>query len=216
MGSWEILANPTMVLGILHVDTTSVAWSLGLRNLQLTGPVIPVAGMPFDMARNSVCMRALELGVDYCCFIDSDVVAPPDTFLRLMRHRLPIVSGIYCRRSPPHGVPVMIKNGQWVTQYPQNSLIEVDLVGAGCLCISTDVLRSLPPHRPGYHWFDWCVNLRGAGVVPEDECLSEDFTFNVHARKHGIKTYVDTSLMCRHIGFSEAGYGTLKPLETIP
>lgn len=213
-GAWEILANPTMVLGILHVDTTTVAWSLGLRNLQLTGPIIPVSGMPYDMSRNVIAAKALELGVDHCCYIDSDVVAPPDTFLRLMRHNLPIVSGVYFRRSPPHGVAVAIKNGHWVNPLPKNTLMEVDLVGAGCLCIKTDVLRALPPHRPDKPWFDWAVDARGKGILPEDECMSEDFTLNVYARKKGFKTYLDTSIICRHIGYAEAGPGYMKPLET--
>lgn len=213
-GAWEVLSNPSMVLGVLHVDTTTVAWAMGLRALQLTGPVIPVAGMPYDMARNSVVMRALEMGASFCAFLDSDVIPPPDAFLRLMRHNLPMVSGVYFRRSPPHGAPVAIKNGTWLNPLPRNQLVEVDLVGAGCLCLRTDFLRSIPPHRKGHHWFDWCVNLRGTGVVPEDECLSEDFTFNVHARKHGVKTFLDTSIICKHVGYAEAGHGTLLPLET--
>lgn len=174
-----------------------------------------VAGMPYDMARNAICMRALEIGATYVFMLDSDVIPPHDAVLRLMNHRFPIVSGMYCRRSPPAAVPVMMKPvGQWVTQFKPNSLVEVDVVGSGCLLIHRDVLQRLPPQRPGSHWFDWRVNMQG--LMPKEECLSEDFTFCSHARKHGYKIMVDTSVKCRHVGLAEADYGTFQPCNVTP
>lgn len=217
-GFWEL---PKSVLcAILHTDATTVGWAFGLRNLQVPGQVIGLAGMPFDMARNTACMRALDMGVDNLLFLDSDVIPPPDAVHRLLRHNLPIVSGVYCRRSPPHSVPVMLKGGQWVYDLPDDKkipgypLLEVDLVGAGCLLISTDVLRSLPPQRSGCHWFDWRVHLRGTEGHPPETCLSEDFTFNVHAKKHGVPTLVDVSIRCKHVGNAEFGYKSVAPLDT--
>lgn len=215
-GCWEIQQSNQVLCGILHVDQTTIAWAFGLRNLIIPGAIMPVSGMPYDMARNSICMKALEIGAKFVFMLDSDVITPSQTVLRLMKHNLPIVSGVYHRRSPPAGVPVMIKSGQWVTQYPENSLIEVDLVGAGCLLIRRDVLEKLPPQRPeaGKHWFDWKVDAKG--VLPDGECLSEDFTFNLHARRHGFRTYVDTSVLCKHVGLASATYGRLDPCEANP
>lgn len=218
-GSWEIKARNQVLVGILHVDTTTIAWSLGLRRLIIPGPEpLMVAGVPYDMGRNIMCQRALEAGVDFVFMLDSDVVCPPDTILRLMAHRQPIVSGVYYRRSPPHGIPVMLKrqpNGstQWLQQLPPQGLIEVDLVGAGCLLIHRSVLEKLPPIEPGHHWFCWRVDRQG--ILPPGECLSEDFSFNLHAQRHGYKVLVDTSIRCRHIGFCEAGpeLGRFVPCE---
>lgn len=181
--------------------------------MTLPGPVIPLAGMTYDHARNVAAMSCLESGADYLFFLDSDVIPPPDTVPRLMAHNVPIVSGVYCRRSPPHAIPVMIKNKQWVTSFPANALISVDVVGAGCLLVHRDVFASLPPQRVGSHWFDWKVNLRGAPGFDEADCMSEDFTFCAHARKNGYKVLVDTSIQCKHVGLAEAGFGTFKPLE---
>ncbi len=144
---------------------------MALRNLQIpNGGIIPITGMPFDHARNLVCMRAIEGGFDYVGFLDSDVTTPPDAFLRLMKHNLPIVSGMYCRRSPPHAVPVMMRGGQWVTELPkpgENPMIEVDVVGSGLLLIETDLLRRTPPQDPqrGKHWFCWKVDMQGLTAV---------------------------------------------------
>lgn len=175
-GAWEIKEQNSVLCAILHTDNTTIAWAFGLRNLIIPGPPpLGLAGMPFDHARNLAAMRALEAGVDWCFYLDSDVIPPHDAILRLISHQQPIMSGLYCRRSPPAAVPVMIKNGQWVTEYKQGSIVEVDLVGAGCLAIHRSVLESLPPQSPGHHWFDWRVDMQG--VRPAHECLSEDFTF---------------------------------------
>ncbi len=213
-GAWEIKNSNRVLVGILHTDNTTMSWSFGLRNLIVPGHILPVSGMPYDMSRNMVCAKALESGFEYVFFLDSDVVPPRDAILRLMRHNLPIVSGVYHRRSPPHGVPVMMRPvGQWITHYPPNSLIEVDVVGAGCLLLHRSLLEAFAktPQRPGHPWFDWRVNMQG--ILPQGECLSEDFTLNTHARKLGYRTMVDTSVQCKHTGLADFTYNDVRPCE---
>ena len=222
-GSWEITNSNRVLVGILHTEQTTMAWSFGLRNLQIPGrdelrtfnPFLPVCGMPYDMARN-VCVRAaLDLGASHIFFLDSDVIPPRDTILRLLSHNLDFVSGTYFRRSPPAGVPVAQKHGTWLdlSKVRPGSLVEVDLVGAGCLLLSRRMLEKLPPQDPqtGKHWFSWRVDQQG--LRPTHECLSEDFTLNIHAKQHGFSTWLDTSIQCGHCGNSEAFNGGLRPLE---
>ncbi len=210
-GFWE--QNFHKVIGaVLHTDNTTMAWAFGFRRLIFPGEFIPLAGAPFDHARNQACMAAIEHGATHIFFLDSDVVPPPDAVIRLLAHNVPIISGMYCRRSPPAAVPVMIKDNQWHTQFPMGQVIEVDLVGAGCLLIRRDVLTDLPPQRQGKQWFDWRVDmphLQEQGLRP----LSEDFTWCDHVRKHGIKILVDTSIRCKHLGLAEADYGTFQPCQ---
>ena len=109
-GCWEQTGQSGSVLVcVIHTDTTTIAWAFGLRNLQIPGGVMGLAGMPYDMARNEACKKALEIGASHLFFIDSDIVVPSDGVLRLLRHNVPLISGVYCRRSPPVGVPVMMK-----------------------------------------------------------------------------------------------------------
>ncbi len=224
-GAWEIREANQMLVGILHTDLTSIAWSFGLRNLIIPGrndlrsfyPFMPVAGMPFDHARNAVVQRAIQMGVEWIAFLDSDVVPPHDAFVRLLAHKYPLISGMYCRRSPPHAVPVMIRNGQWVTQFRPGETIEVDYVGAGCLLTHRSLYERLPPQRPqaGRPWYDWRVDCQG--VLPPGECLSEDFTFCQAVKRHlGISVRVDTSIACKHVGLAEATYGDFRPLDCAP
>lgn len=205
-------------MGILHTEVTTMAWSLSFRNLIVPGNMIlPVSGMPYDHARNSICQRALEIGASHVFMLDSDICLPPDSILRLLSRNVPFISGVYHRRSPPVGVPAMQKpRGQWVTSYPANSIIEVDVVGAGCLLMRRDLLEAVArqPQRPGHPWFDWRVNY--AGMMDPMECMSEDFTLCSYLQKMGLaKVLVDTSVICKHVGYSSSEYGGLKPLDVV-
>lgn len=217
-GSWEVQNQHSVLVGILHTDNTTMAWSLGLRNLIVpNGGILPVAGMPFDHARNTICMKALDAGVDWVFHLDSDVIPPHDAIPRLIAHKQPIISGVYYRRSPPIGHPVMMKPaGQWYDNYPKKGIFEVDTVGAGCLLIHRSVLEKLPPQRPGRHWFDWRVDLAGTPEYQNVPCMSEDFTFTLHAKHHGYKVYVDPEIQCRHIGLAQSTQAGFGPMDCTP
>jgi hypothetical protein len=192
-----------------------MAWAFGFRNLIIPGNVLPLTGMPFDMARNEACKATLAGPFQYLFFLDSDVIPPADAVLRLMAHGKPLISGLYCRRSHPATVPVMIRNRQWVVDFQPGSIQSVDLVGSGCLLIHRSVLERLPPldEKRGKRWFDWRVDMRGVPGVQEDQAMSEDFMFCAAVRAQlGIPVLVDTSVVCRHCGFAEATYRNLQPL----
>ncbi len=225
MGSWETDPHRSVLVATLRVDTTTVAWALGLRKLQIPGHMIALSGMPYAMSRNEACKACLQQGFRSLFFLDSDVICPPDTIHRLMSHRLPIVGGVYFRRSPPAGVPVAMravtdpqgnKGFQWITNLPPRGLIPVDVMGAGCMLISRQTLETMAtkPQRPGEIWFDWRVNLAGLPGHPRESSLSEDYCFNLHAKEQfGITTMLDTSIRCHHAGYGVAGYGSFQPLD---
>ncbi len=213
-GAWEI--QPQVLVVILTKETVTTAWSFGFKNLQIPGTYTGLSGMPFDHARNVGCQKLLELGWDYLFFLDDDVIPPPDAILRMMAHKQPIVSGIYYRRNSPI-FPVMLRNTdsgrQWITEYKIPDLIEVDFVGAGCLLIHRDVIANLPPINQKCRWFEWRCDRED---LPNEQRMSEDFTFCEHARNHGYKILVDTSIQCKHAGHSESKFpGELTPLELL-
>jgi hypothetical protein len=216
-GSWELMQNVQVQCYTLHTELTTLAWSYGWRNLIIPGNLapLPTTGMPFDHARNDATQHALNVGADWIFSLDSDVIPPHDALIRLIARGLPIISGTYHRRSPPEGVPVAQKNGQWFVHPPANKIAEVDVVGAGCLLVHRSVFEKLPYQRPkeGKKWFDWRVDKRG--LEPPGASMSEDFTFCNWARMHGYKIYLDLSVQCRHAGSAEATYGQLKPLQTL-
>lgn len=209
-GAWEM--RPEVLVAVLTREVVYTAWAWRFRDMDF-GPrhhKIIVSGMPFDHARNHAVELALQGGFEWLFFLDDDVIAPPQTVRMLINRGLPIVSGLYYRRNEPI-VPVMIKenadgSNQWITSFQAPSLVECDLVGAGCLLIHNTVLRKM-----SYPWFEWRVDRKD---LPEKERASEDFTFCKRAKKEfGFKIYVDTGVQCLHCGPSRSEIGgAMKPL----
>lgn len=196
-GSWEY---PEVVIAVLTRETVSMRWAMSLKalNVPKNTVLLPVSGLPFDHARNHAANIALENHAEYLFFIDDDVLCPAETYNRLKSHQKPVVSGVYFRRQEPL-CPVMRRwrNGvlEWVNTMEVPQMMEVDVVGAGCLLIHTSVLRTLMP-RP----FRWDVDNE---AVPENERCSEDFSFCLRVKRQlGIPILVDTAVQCEHVGMA--------------
>lgn len=223
-GAWEIRDAQKLLLGILHTEVTPFVWSMAFRRLILPGremnPVVPITGAPFDQARNMCCQQFLQGPYEWLGFLDSDVTPPHDAFLRLMAHNKPIMSGVYYRRSVPHGLPVAQKKygnqRTWLRELPNSGIIEVDVVGAGLMVIHRSVIELVnkKPIHPGKRWFYWGVD--SAGTVPAEYGQSEDFSFNSHCQKLGIPILIDCSIQAKHIGLAEYGKNSCKPVDMVP
>ena len=241
-GAWEIPRRDVLVATLTR-ELVATKWAMGYRALQLPGSAActVLSGMPFDHARNMACESLLNNDFTWLFFLDDDVVAPPDIYGRLVSHGKDIISGLYYRRADPV-VPVMLNfddkgQAQSIKEWnPPNSLLEVDLVGAGCLLIHRRVIERMT--KP---WFEWelgkepppnpCKNCGRESSVRE-ECpkasgkmhepsavipprLSEDFAFCRRAKRDfGFKIFVDTSVVCQHVGLGEAGVGGFIPSHT--
>ena len=219
-GAWEVRQANKMLLGILHTEIVSFAWSVSFKQLMVPGHIFPITGAPFDNARNIACQKVLESGMEWLAFLDSDVRPQPDAFLRLLAHNKPIVSGVYHRRSPPHGVPVAQKRygggRTWLKYLPSQGLMEVDVCGAGLMVIHRSVLERVAanPIHPTKKWFFWGVDQQGH--VPPEYGQSEDFSFNSHCWKMGIPILVDCSVRAKHTGLADFDSDGAKPVEVIP
>lgn len=199
-GAWEIAA-PQVLVGVLTREVVSTAWANGYRNLQLPENSVTAmyAGMPFDHARNNACQDMLNGGFQWLFFLDDDVIPPSDAIRRLMNWNFPIISGLYYRRHD--GLQPVMQRGAtgWITDFQIGTLVEADVVGAGCLLIHRSVLETLK--KP---WFDWRCDRED---LPANQRLSEDFSFCANAKAVGLKIFVDTSVQCRHLGFGQVEVG---------
>lgn len=121
------------------------------------------------MSRNQICKAAIETGVEWLLFLDSDVVAPADTFARLSRHHMPIVQGVYHTKAKTptgaHPPLVMRRIDQDGTKafapiqgWTPGDLVSVDTVATGLLLIHRRVLKAF--QDAGVPWFEWTVGRR--------------------------------------------------------
>lgn len=152
-------------------------------------------GSRLDVVRNSIVQYFLEqTKATHLFFLDDDVLVLPDTILRLLKRKAPIISGLYYERAKWHR-PIIIdtpkgRDGKLRFQFryrrdpPRNKLLQCDVVPAGCLMIERSVFRRLTP--PWFH-------------ADRKRSFGEDVYFSLCARRAGFKVLVDTGVDSLHI-----------------
>lgn len=162
--------------------------------IQWAGDVSPDR-MLIASARNHIAKQAVEAGADGVFWVDSDIKLPVDAVVRLVKHNMHFVSGLYFQRSAPYW-PVFArlnKKGmfEWATGYPENTLAPCDGVGFGCVYTSVQLLRDVLALRE-------CRDEGPFGGDFGKRTYGEDFLFCLRARKAAYQPYVDTGVRCEH------------------
>ena len=157
------------------------------------------------LSRNIIAANAIEYGFDRVFWVDSDMVLPPDTLLRLTedmdKGNIDFVSGLYFTRRPPIK-PVLFEKLWWkqkddnaidsgyeyMWNFPEG-LTECAAIGFGCALTSVNLLKQV-----GEKYGSPFTPLEGMG---------EDMAFCLRVRDMGKKIYCDTSIKCGHCGQME-------------
>lgn len=151
-------------------------------------------------ARNDLALMAIEAQADYVLWLDSDMVFPPDTMIRMMdtmqKNDLDILTGLYFRRLPPY-TPVLFDQLEFdeddvlhfsdFKEIPEE-LFEVGGCGFGCVLMKTDVFMDV---LGKYQQLFAPMGNNG-----------EDVAFCVRARQCGYKIYCDPKLICGHVSYA--------------
>lgn len=159
-----------------------------------------VLNRPIADARNEIVEFALAQNANYIFWLDDDVIAPSDAFLKLFRHQKDIVNGVYWSKSNP-SMPLLFRNHLEGPYYDWKigDFIEIDAAGNGLTLVKTDVYRKIsetvggPWYSTEYHSF--------AGVDPRmgsPANNTEDLYFYWKARQAGFKIWADTSVQAFH------------------
>lgn len=142
-------------------------------------------------ARNLLAQGALNHNSQYLLFIDSDMVYPSISLMRLLSRvcnsDISIISGLATKRRPPFEQCIMNRDGdRWayadVPDVP--GVYEVDGTGMAFMLIKTSVFKDL---KEPYFYLD-------------KDGLREDLNFCLDAKKAGHKICVDTSVYLGHLG----------------
>lgn len=149
-------------------------------------------------AREEAAKWAIQDEMDYIFFIDDDMIAPDDLFLKLYRHRdvADIVCPLAFTRNFPHKPVLYACKEGWdpifrkdyyanevIMNYPKDSLVRVDACGFGAALIKTWIFKKLEA--------PWFMSSEGTG---------EDILFCYKSKKVGAKVYMDTSIKLGHLG----------------
>lgn len=180
-------------LAILCLFSAHRGLDLGVNNVKTT---------LIEIGRGIQAWSAIQHRASHVLFLDSDMVFPPDTLLRLLQRNKDIVGVTYSQRRSPRGLTheSLTSDYQMPTD-PRIECFEVKSLGFGCVLIRTEVFDKIP--RPWFRVeFPGGIQTNGA-----DKHRSEDRTFCDRAREVGYKVWCDAVLSreVRHCGQFEYG-----------
>jgi len=250
-GAWEAPFDP-LTICTPHQGKMTAEWHQMFGNLQKPPIclIINSAKLPVDCARDKMVYDARKIseqngheGFPDIFFLDSDVLINTPDLLQLLsydRYKYPIVSGLYWAKKGercPAAWVLVKKEHDIESRYapalvpdygvvPNGSLMEVHVVGAGCLLIRGEVFDKVPPP-----WFYFgtgrtqSIEVEDLGngvkdvqtsedyfppyisesiktpygyIYGTDHKESEDFFFNLKCRDHGYKIWLDPNIRCQH------------------
>ena len=135
---------------------------------------------------------------DYLLSVDSDIILPKDTLVKMLRANKDIISGLYIQRIPnTHTLEVYMDtpNGG-CTNIPYHliedhghGVFEIAACGMGCALIKSEVFRRL--EYPHFFYKE---------ALTSKDTVSEDIYFCMKARKAGFKVWADSTIQCDHKG----------------
>lgn len=144
--------------------------------------------------RERLIEQAIEAKSEWVLWLDSDMMFPSTTLLRLLSHNQDIVGCNYMKRSHPFkSVTFMNTNDweSWVPLQPQDELLTVEATGMGCLLMRTSVFQKM---RKPYFEYTYQSSTR--------DWLGEDFTLFKKLNELGYQLKIDMNLSNEiyHIG----------------
>ena len=193
----------TISLGRMLVHTLKAEPGLEIEIFSVSSSDLPAG-------RTRLLQRAMAWQARWLLWLDTDHVFPPQTLLRLMAHRLPVVGCNQPRRSEPTGPVAMRFDASgamehvWTTAAlaKEGRVEEVAHVGLALCLIDMKVLRQVKAHVDrGVGWANW--NPFDRKRVPGGSArMGEDASFFQELREAGVKAYVDHGLSWEvgHIG----------------
>lgn len=154
---------------------------------------------PIDAARNDLVERALKYDPDYIFFVDSDMILPDNIIDYLIGMNKDISSALYFMRAPPYKpIANIMKDKMFciINSVPLNQIIEVDSVGLGCCLVKREVFEKIKEKN------EKIFNTVEQKINDKTQLLSEDTFFCLKAKESGYKIFLNTGLICKHIGKS--------------
>ena len=146
--------------------------------------------------REKLIEKAKEVNSDYVLWLDSDMMFPSTTALRLLEHKKDIVACNYMKRAKPLKTVAytdLTNWDSWVPMSPQDKLVKVQGVGMGCMLMKTEVFECLT--KPYFEF-----------TYKEDsqDWYGEDFNLLTKLRNEGYSIYIDTilSMDIKHLGIN--------------
>jgi len=155
--------------------------------------------------RENLIDNSIEMGTEWCLWLDSDMMFPPTTLLRLLSHKEDIVACNYMKRSFPSKSVAFTDTTDWESWVPlehSNNLEVVEAVGMGCVLMRTNVFKQLT--KP---YFEYTYQSE------TQDWIGEDFTLFKKLNDLGYKVKIDMNLSNQVYHIGTFAYGENLPVN---
>jgi len=190
--------NTRVAIGVPSNDMVYADFAMSLVNMTtqsalkgLSIAVINQKSSLVEVGRSEIVDMAKQVKADYLFYLDTDMVFPSHTLLKLLSHKKDIVCCDALRRREPFVTVVETnKGGRIDHESCDTHLIEVKGVSGACTLINMEVFEKI--EKPYFH-VEWLGNNTFRG---------EDYYFSKKAIDSGFKVYCDVKLSqyIGHIG----------------
>ena len=150
-------------------------------------------GYQIDQIRNLIAEWAKHY--DYLFSVDSDIVLPRDSLVKMLNADKDIISGLYIQRIPnTHTLEIYKDHHGGCVNIPYEEIdgrgiVEIAACGMGCCLLKGEVFRTMDyPH----FYYQSAIDHRNT--------ISEDVYFCKKARENGFTVWADGTIRCDHIG----------------
>lgn len=144
--------------------------------------------------RERLIQQAIEVKSEWALWLDSDMMFPSTTLLRLLSHNQDIVACNYMKRSHPFKSVTFMDTNDWESWVPiqsEDELLTAEATGMGCLLMRTSVFQKL--NKP---YFEYTYESK------TKDWIGEDFTLFKKLNGLGYQLKIDMNLSKEiyHIG----------------
>ena len=158
-------------------------------------------GYRIDQIRNLIADWGRHY--DYLFCVDSDIILPNDTLVKLLEADKDIISGLYIQRKPGQHILELYQHQTYVqkglkrigigfqnmTSVDSTDVFQVAACGFGCVLINSKVLNEID-----YPHFEYKT------AIDHRDTFSEDIFFCNKASEHGFTIWAHPDVVCEHIG----------------
>ena len=196
IGAWpypRIFLHVLLERSISYADKVIWPW---FEMIQQGVPYIKLGYGRTDFSRNQSAIMLLKSNFTHHLMIDADHIHPGDLIERLAKwvildDNVWVVGGLNFRRGVPYE-PCSFVYGEDKKVYSPaawpNGLMEVDVLGTGCVLIDRRVYETI---EPPWYTYDY-------GEVWRNHWPGEDISFSRRCREAGIKLWTDCTTTSPH------------------
>ena len=161
---------------------------------------------PIDRVRNEIVKQAFMSKCSHLLFMDTDqIYRDPEMIYKMLAHDKAVVGTVVHRGYPPYDPLVFRFGNKGLVKVPEEEvysgeLIEVDVIGCGCVLYKTAVFEQLSPP-----WFEDLSHVKQSGTSKAGP--GEDINICYKLKDMGVSIFVDTSIMIDHLALLAVNRG---------